>query len=228
MLIFWPLRFLIAQLQMAYLLTRRHAIDARKALGTLPETVSEFYVDSLQRMESMSEKERHLSQKVLSFVFHARRTLSLEELQHALSVDPESTDLRKRGLNNNLLISLTLGFIRVGSESNQIQLAHYTLYEYLKKTPLAFAADERSLAATCLGYLMLEPFASGPCLEEREILKRLDDYAFFDYACQYWSQHAQTCMDRELWTLALAFLNNKQKLASCVQARYYNRRRAGA
>ena len=217
----------MAQLQIDYLSTKKRLKDVREALIALPKSVFEFYDDSLLRMELLEEEDRHFSQKVLSYVFHARRPLSLSELLHALSVDLESTELETSDLYDKLLIfSVTFGFVRVDSKTNHMRLAHQTLDEYLKTRPPSFlATNERSLATACMTYLTFAPFAAGPCLQESDMLRRLDNYCFLEYASRYWSQHANACMDKELGKMALAFLNDDQKLASCVQVLYLDQRR---
>jgi len=68
-----------------------------------------------------------MAKKVLSWVIHARRTLSTAKVQHALAVEP-----KKMVLNGDFILevemlgSVCAGLATVNAESNIIRLVHYT------------------------------------------------------------------------------------------------------
>ena len=65
----------------------------RKKLRSLPTTLDGTYDEALQRIEALEDEHREIALKTLAWVSYAFRPLSLEELQHALAVEPDSTHL---------------------------------------------------------------------------------------------------------------------------------------
>lgn len=82
------LRFLLAALQCSHLSQLSRIAEVRRALNTLPTGLNEAYEKALERVEQQSCERRALGILILSWLFHAKRPMHMEELCHALSVDP--------------------------------------------------------------------------------------------------------------------------------------------
>ncbi|CAH0054414.1 unnamed protein product [Clonostachys solani] len=221
--------FLLAHLQMDHLCNKRRSLDVRKALGTLPKDVHQFYDDSLQRIKNSGDEDREFALLVLSYVFCARRPLSKDELIHALSTDPGATNLFSEALYSKVLVfSISSGLIRIDDESGCVRLTHHTLHEHLHKFHKPLLTDrERNLAMACLTYISFEPFADGPCNKARDLVDRLNEYCFLEYSCHHWAEHAANHMDDEMAQLIINFLEEENKLGTCVQILHLPRHRIG-
>jgi hypothetical protein len=84
----------------------------RNSLETLPTEVSATYDMTMERIAGQCESDRKLAEQVLSWITHAYRPLSIEELQHALAVFSGMTVMNLDALENALiLISVCAGLV---------------------------------------------------------------------------------------------------------------------
>lgn len=101
--------------------SNRRAIH--NALERLPAEVNATYDEAMVRIRGQVESDRELAQRVLSWTTYARGPLSLKELQHALAVSPEMTDMDFEAIEDELnLISVCAGLIVIDEVSNTISL----------------------------------------------------------------------------------------------------------
>lgn len=68
-------------------------LHVRQILRCLPKEVNDIYDETLTRIDGQVESDRMLAQMVFCWIVHAYRPLSLEELQHALAVSSNMTDM---------------------------------------------------------------------------------------------------------------------------------------
>ncbi|RSL61703.1 hypothetical protein CEP54_006046 [Fusarium duplospermum] len=181
-----------------------------------------FYREALQRIEDQDRVDRDLARKALSFVFYAKRPLKLEELLHALGVEPGDKDLDRTALTEkHTLLSVTAGLLLVDQQTYNVQLVHPTLREYLeKKSSNHFLEHEASFALVCLTYLCFEPFRAGPCKTEEGLDQRMRQYALLSYASHHWGDHFARCRKQGNVDEILHFLESQESLASSVQVLY--------
>ena len=52
--------------------------------------------------------------------------------------------------------------------------------------------DDSDIASTCLDYLSLEDFTSGPCESHALLKTRLENFPFLAYAAPYWGEHIRS------------------------------------
>ena len=86
-------RFLLARLHMDKLVQQNSDKEVLRALDNLPEGIDDIYNDAMDRIERQSEVDKQLAKQVLSWITHTRRPLSVEELQCALAVSPDTIEL---------------------------------------------------------------------------------------------------------------------------------------
>jgi hypothetical protein len=70
----------------------------KRALLRLPQGVKgldETYEQAMRRIEGQEEGYRELAKQVLSWVTHAKRALSITEVQHALAIRADMADMDK-------------------------------------------------------------------------------------------------------------------------------------
>jgi hypothetical protein len=94
-----------------------------RALEELPEGFDGTYDDAMERINQQSRKRKHVAYRVLSWISYAFRPLSLVELQYALAVREEMTDMDENDLDDeDFLISVCAGLITVSEGSHQVGL----------------------------------------------------------------------------------------------------------
>lgn len=202
----------------------------RTSLDCLTKGIDSFYREALQSIEDQDSDSRDLARKALSFVFYAKRPLKLEELLHALNVEPGDKNLDRTALTEKrALLTATAGLLLVDQKTGKVRLVHPTLHEYLSKKSLNhFLEPEASFALACLTYLCFEPFRAGPCKTEEDLDRRMRQYAFLSYASCHWGDHFARCQKQGNVDEILHFLENQGSLASSVQVLYAPQRRRTA
>ena len=186
-------------------------------MKALPEGIDESYGVDIDRIAKQSKKDCQLAKKALSYIFCARRTLRVEELRHALAVEDGDTELYKDALPKlDIILSASVGLIRIDQKSDTVGFVHYTLQQYFEENRDKLLPDLQSLLArVCLTYLSFNIFGSGPCGDRQALENRLQAYCFLDYAARNWGHHvfgSPLLMD-----LVLAYLGDDQKLSCFVQ-----------
>ncbi|KAH7111654.1 ankyrin repeat-containing domain protein [Dactylonectria estremocensis] len=217
--------FLLAHLQMEDLCKRSSLKNVRSSLDSLVGDMEAFYKKALQRIEDQQDDDRHLARKALSFVFYAKRPLKLDELFHALSIEPGDIDFDKTAFTEtHILLSATAGLLLVDEQTNDARLVHLTLHEYLEKHQSHLLEPESDFATTCLTYLSFETFGRGPCTSEKDLDQRIRQYAFLPYASHHWGHRFATNQEQDVDEI-VRFLGDEAKLASSIQMLYIPRHR---
>ena len=199
----------MAKLHMDSLTKQPHRKALRLALENLPPELDETYKDALARITSQDKEDIKLAHQVLGWITHATRTLTMKQLQHALSVEPEQTDLDEETLiDEELLISTCLGLITVDHMSKEVRLVHYTAQKYFEHRLLELMPDNHlRIASTCLTYMSFKTCQEIDELASEKEIKALGDrYPLLDYAGSNWGFHAQRD-DQKLVQQILRFLS---------------------
>ena len=199
----------MAKLHMDSLTKQPHRKALRLALNNLPPELDETYNEALTRISSQDKEDTKIAHQVLGWIIHATRPLTMKQLQHALSVEPEQTELDEETLiDEELLISTCLGLITVDHTSKEVRLVHYTAQKYFEHRLLELIPDNHlRIASTCLTYLSfktcqeIDEFTS-----DKEIKALIDRYPFLDYAGSVWGVHARRD-DQKLVQQILHFLS---------------------
>ena len=184
----------MAKLHMDSLTKQPHRKALRLALENLPPELDETYDDALARISCQDKEDTKIAHQTLGWITHATRPLSMKQLQHALSVEPEQTDLDEETLiDEELLISTCLGLITVDHTSKEVRLVHYTAQKYFEHRLLELLPDNHlRIASTCLTYMSFNTFLGIDEFTSDKEIKALEDrYAFLDYAGSNWGVHAQ-------------------------------------
>ena len=107
------------------------------------------------RITSQHADDIKVAHDVLSWIVYANRPLHIEEVQHAPAIEPELTDIDDEALiDEDLLISVCMGFVIVDRDSKIIGLIHHTTQEYCERKGLQhFPNTQKNVTATCPTYL---------------------------------------------------------------------------
>src|SRR5271155_1819709 len=179
----------MAQLHFGSLAKKHNRRAVLVALETLPNELNDTYDEVMKRILSQDEEDVKLAKRVLGWLLYAKRPLTTRELQHALSVTPNSRELDEAALTEEAdLISVCAGIVTVERETSIIRWVHYTTQEYFQRIGLPGA--QADIAISCLTYLSYDTFENLCCsyvsLREREL-----NYPFGWYAAKFWGVHAR-------------------------------------
>ncbi|MCJ1334657.1 hypothetical protein MMC10_011369 [Thelotrema lepadinum] len=213
-------RFLLAQLHLTSLVDRTSVKDMKNALEKLPKGSNAYdkaYEEAMARINSQSEGLRILANRVLSWIIFAKRLLNIVELQHALAIESNTSDLDEDNIPDvDQMISICTGLITLDQENKVVRVAHYTIQEYFVRAKMQwFVAAETDITNACITYLSYTVFESGPCSLNPDYTERLQQYLFYGYAALHWGLHARDAslpMDQ-----VVRFLQNQPCLRAAAQ-----------
>lgn len=192
--------------------------DIKQAMKDLPQGIKGLdgtYDQAMRRVQGQKEGYKRLAEQLLSWITHAKRSLSIMEIQHALSVRAGMTELDKDFLPQiEILGSICAGLVLVDRNSNTIRLVHYTARDYFQRMR-SFPNAQTDITVTCVRYLSFNTFAVGCCSTEKEFRERLRLNPLYDYASRNWGHHALASSDTG--QLILDFLQNEAKVSACSQ-----------
>ena len=145
---------------------------------------------------------------------HAPRVLQLSELTEAAIVQPGMTSLDPEARwQHQDLLHVIGSLVIYSAEDNVISLAHHSVKEYLESThveknaPLFHFTSAKAsieMAKTCLTYLMMENFKSGPTYKFEKYMARVEEYPLLQYAARFWPFHARSYLKESQETLDMA------------------------
>ena len=211
--------FLQARLHLDSLMEKNNLKQLKATLEALPEDLDKTYDEVVERINGQSRDDSHLAWQVLGWVLHSARPISVVEVQHALAVEPEDTEIDEDSLiETELLTSVCAGIVTVQSEGEILGLVHLSTQKYLlRNSKRLFPETEKDMVQRCISYLSLEEFGSGPCDLGQAMHRRRQDYPLYSYAAQYWGVHAVLQDDEDLLESIITFLDDRPKLSSSIQ-----------
>ncbi|KAF3916861.1 Ankyrin-1 [Dactylellina cionopaga] len=188
----------------------------------MPSDLQKTFDVALERIQAQPKQHAALALRVLSWLTHARRPLSIEELCHGLAVEPETTFLDDENLPApKLLINVCGGLVVIDHESGTIRLAHLTVQEYFTNiSTRLFGNINVSIAESCVTYLSFDTFSAGVCSDDETLENRLQEHPFLRYSAKHWGDHVRGGGERELLTLILAFLQDRSKADCATQVEF--------
>jgi hypothetical protein len=201
--------------------------DVRIALKNLPKELDDTYGEAMQRVSSQDQEDVELAMRVLAWICHASRPLTVAEIQHGLAIEPDTTHIDEEALTDqDLLVSVCIGLVTIDQGSHIIRLVHYTTQQYFERIRTSiFPAAQTDMTRACLTYLLFDAFAEGYCPNDSALDNRLRKYPFFGYAAQHWGDHARGDPELTVSELVLTLLEQMSNLLSSIQAMEIPKRR---
>ncbi|KAI9731742.1 MAG: hypothetical protein M1834_004531 [Cirrosporium novae-zelandiae] len=214
--------FLLAQLHLDSLTDKTKPKAIRIALEKLPkgsEGLETAYAETVKRIESQKEGLKDLAKEVISWIIHAKRRMTVTELQHALAIEESTIEFDEENLPEpEEMVSVCAGLVTVDETSNIIRLAHYTTEEYFQRKGEFWVPDSQTnITMACLTYLSYDAL-SCPMLTKEAFNDILQEYVFFSYASNYWGYHAHG-IEEQIESAAIPFLLDKSKVAYSIKAK---------
>ena len=179
----------------------------KSALASMPGELDELYREALVRIQNQAGNDGELGMRILSWVTHAKRPLSVDELRYGLAVEysdvPEHLEEFDEDnlLSPGSLIDVCAGLVIIDSNSQVVRLVHYTTQEYLDRERMQlFKGVEVDISRACLTYLSynigIEVENIEPIREDiREVFYEIiQSHPFSNYACQHWFLHTNNVL----------------------------------
>ena len=209
--------FLLASLQIDSLCQQISPRKVRQVLDDLPTGIFATYDNTFSRILDQPKGDAELGMKVMSLVFSATRPLGLEELRHALAVQPGDCALDTAAFTEaEIILSTTTGLLstfavddpKSSAFPTEVRFMHYTLQEYVEANhERLFPTAERDMARICLTYLSFIDYES--CSSE-VLNEQFEDFKFSTYAGYNWHYHLQG-VQLELIEQILPFIQDRAK-----------------
>ncbi|KAM0524671.1 hypothetical protein ACHAPE_000770 [Trichoderma viride] len=163
-------------------------------LGKGMEEPQEFhYKQAMERIEGQTDAIRSLAKRTLTWITHAKRPLSIIEIQHALAVREQMTEFDSDYMPDvKDLKSACVGLVTTDEESGTIRLVHHSAQEFFQLSKEKwFPEGESYITKICLTYLLFSIFDGALCETDRELEDRLNLNPFYAYAACNWGHHAR-------------------------------------
>ncbi|RPB01624.1 hypothetical protein L873DRAFT_1675556 [Choiromyces venosus 120613-1] len=157
--------------------------------------------------------------KILSWLSMAQRTLTVEELRVAISVEADQYNLDDIYMPEpTTLTDLCAGLVVVDEQSDTIRLVHHAAQDYLKRKAVIESEHEvhLDLAITCIRYLSFDAFRISPEEPLKPLLRR---YPFLDYAAKNLSFHLRHCGGDVMHGVLVRFLESSNNIYAFLRAR---------
>jgi Ankyrin repeats (many copies) len=185
-----------------------------------PTKFFDFYRIIIQTIETSDGDIPEMARKVLSWIFRARRTLKMRELQQAIAMTSETKDLSDDDLpESSAIIEVCGSLVHYDPVDDTIAFAHEQVEYFLKETYLTSLLTDVDLAQTCLTYQLFDVFDSGPCPNNETFAARVRYYPFSRYSSQYWGSHLKGEGERtpHLQKLLANLLASQNKVDAMIQ-----------
>ncbi|KAL8729051.1 MAG: hypothetical protein Q9166_004968 [cf. Caloplaca sp. 2 TL-2023] len=215
--------FLLAVLHVQTILNEPTVGEMEEAVDRLPQTLHATFNETIQRIKRQPEGRSRLALQCLMWISHVKRPLTFTELSDALAIRPglASVSPRYRPSRKTVLDSCH-GLITIDEESQIIRLVHYSVHAFLLDgQEQTFVEGEKLIAELCIAYQMMGPFTSGCCQNEDEIVDRLADCPFIEYAARYWGFHVLAADSSSTNERTFEFLRARPQQACSYQIWQY-------
>jgi len=160
--------------------------------------------------------------QILTWVYLAKRLLSVKELLHSLATEKGHPDLHHDNfISRNTFLDNCLGLVIMDEQISTVRLVHKSLRDYLGTQGDLFKNGHDTIAQTCLTYLMFQSVircsqAMGGKAETPKDTS--NDLALVEYAACWWGHHLFESGQRENFTVKLA----ERYLSMDLRKRYWS------
>ncbi|KAJ7589356.1 hypothetical protein C8J56DRAFT_784927, partial [Mycena floridula] len=117
--------FLQAHLHLDALASQLNRKGLHKALALLPQGIMVSYDDAMDRIRSQGKEEYELACHIFYWLAYAKRPLNIEELQHAVAVSDDMTEMDHDAIVDvDMLTGICAGLIVVQEKQEQYSYFH--------------------------------------------------------------------------------------------------------
>ncbi|KAF4483549.1 hypothetical protein FAGAP_11692 [Fusarium agapanthi] len=199
-----------------------------KLVQALPRNLEKTFEQAFQTLED--EEEKKLAKRILLFVMFANKPLDLSELVEGIAITSDTKTLDDVQANSlrekSYVFELCGSLVRESQATSKIDLAHYSVYQFLQSPKIEGNRENElyldkslgtiELLTACIQYLTIENVSTGGIAEEVEAALDDDDLyispevfantPFLQHAVSNWPAYASKVTDAELkgiWTCVL-------------------------
>jgi ankyrin repeat protein len=216
--------FLFVYLSMQGLLEQTSVSELRAALAEMPTTLYDVYNGILQRIRDQSSSKSKLAMRIFMWLSFCERSLTVQELQQALAVDPvlDADDLdRERIPPARFFEDVCMDLVTIDKDRSHVLLAHASLSQYLTELKESlFPRGPRDIAYSALTYLHYDEFAKGPCDDAESFRVRLQQYSLSPYVAKFWGDHIRSYWMGRVPKGIMTFLSSRSRRDAFVQLMY--------
>jgi len=170
----------------------------------------------MKRIEGGFPERKALALTTLSWIYHAKRTLSVDELLQALALDPSTWQFNHEDVpSRDIIIDACMGLVAIDSENTTARFAHNSVREYFQREANYrrwFPHARQDIAKACFAFLGRETFDCGENPSSDAIAEFQKLYPLLTYAACFWGDHAREGYHQDMNDLALGFLGSKGQL----------------
>ncbi|KAK1990313.1 hypothetical protein LX36DRAFT_417115 [Colletotrichum falcatum] len=178
--------FLLARLLVDHLVDLSTVKEMRKALQVYPTHLDQAFESSLERINAQSKSHTTLAHRVMGWIVSAERQLQISELTHGLAAEEGVDTIDEENLVSAKTILRVCGGLVV-VQGTAVKMVHSTVHTWLRNR--YDGLYHKDLAESCLRYLTMRLFSSGPAHTVDEMDSRISTFPFFPYAARHWRRH---------------------------------------
>lgn len=188
--------FYYAELQITTLKAEITPEDVEKSLDSLAaKSLADIIREAIERIRNQKDADQvNIGMKTLMWAVYASRTLTIEELRHAVALtarpyirdDAHAHEIEVTRLSPHVLIKATRYFLRVDEKNGQVGI-HKAMKDYCDKANV-FEDAHYQMSETCLTFLDRRCF-SLQCESKEEYVNRKREHPFYEYAARHWGLH---------------------------------------
>ena len=184
----------MADFQLKFILRETSSRARKIALTHLPTSEKEAYELIIQRIrERTAFTLNSVVLPVLSWVYHAKRLLTLDEMRELLDFrDGNSPDegSEEEDVGDDFMTSCE-SLITHEESSGVLRFCHATVREWLPESTIwNDLLSPVEIAKICLNHLDQDEFDE-PCIDRQSLRQRQEMYKLSDYTSKYWHQHVR-------------------------------------
>jgi len=169
------------------------------------------YEQSMQRILLESPERRSLALAALSWIYHARRPLTISELLQALAINPAARRLSEEDrVSSNLVLDVCAGLVVLDRRSSVARFVHYSIFEYFHQESAHrrwFPSATQDIARVILAYLISENFVCNGFAVNATV----ESHPFLNYAAHFWGHHVEEGYHEGWDKMACEFLEEQPR-----------------
>jgi hypothetical protein len=157
--------------------------------NSVPTKLFDLYQVIIDGIRQGQDDTEQLVQKVLSWIYHAKRSLKMDELREAIAVEEGDIGLDEEDLMSaEDIVEICGSLVSYDVESGVMTFSHAKVEEFLGTQCADFILSKLAMANICLDYLSLDIFES-PAQDDFLLEERLKKHPFAIYANQYFGMY---------------------------------------
>ncbi|KAI5818434.1 ankyrin repeat-containing domain protein [Pyronema omphalodes] len=214
--------FLLPALQIEAVLDEPTIRKRRKALQNMPRELYDVFGLTMDRIRAQKQSTSTVAMNVLQWIFLAARPLSLEELRHALAIEPGDTELHGDNfVEAQFILDSCLGLVIVDESTSTVRLVHKALQDYFQEMydeGSLFQEGHMEIASICMTYMAFDHFNHEVCTLKDKIFDR---YPLLGYAAVRWDYHLRSSKTRNIAVEDMAFTLVMEKYTSQLASKIF-------